>query len=86
MYVLTYCSTSLLNVISCALQILDFELEYPSSQSTKSICEEILCLCDYFPPSLVSTLMTYRAPLAGLLTAAAVTFVLWGGAGVIYYI
>ncbi len=55
------------------------------SQSTKSICEEILCLCDYSPPPLVSTLMTYRAPLAGLLTAAAVTYVYWGGAGVIHY-
>ncbi len=46
----------------------------PSSQSTKSICEEILCLCDYSPPPLVSTLMNYRAPLAGFLTSA-VTYV-----------
>ncbi len=51
----------------------------PSSQSTKSICEEILCLCDYSPPPSVSTLMTCRAPLAGLLTAAAVTYVYWEG-------
>ncbi len=53
-------------------------------QSTKSIFEEILCLCDYSPPPLFSTVMTYRAPLEGLLTAAAVTYVYWGGAGVIH--
>ncbi len=58
----------------------------PSSRSTKSICEEILCLCDYSPPPLVSTLMTYRTPLTGLLTAAAVTYIcVLGGAGVICY-
>ncbi len=39
--------------------------------------------CVYVTPPLASTLMTYRAPLAGLLTAAAVTYVYWGGAGVI---
>ncbi len=46
-------------------------------QSTNSICEEILCLCDYSHPPLVSALITYRAPLAGLLTAAAVTYMYW---------
>ncbi len=46
-------------------------MTYRSSQSTN---EKILCLCDYSPPPLVSTLMTYRAPLAGLLTEAAVTY------------
>ena len=69
MYVLTYW-----------VHLLHFYPDYevpddPTSQSTKSICEEILCLCDYSPPPLVSTLMTYRAPLAGLLAAAAVTYV-----------
>ncbi len=70
MYVLTY-----LHVASTSLYP-DYELLHPL----------ILCLCDYSPSPLVSTLMTYRAPLARLLTTAAVTYVYWGGAGVIHLI
>ncbi len=37
-----------------------------TSQSTKCIYKEILCLCDNSPPPLASTLMTYRTPIARL--------------------
>ncbi len=77
MYLPTVAHLYLRNVISCVLQILDFD--HPLEVTTKFICEEILYLCDYSPPPLVSTLMTYRAPLAGLLAAATVTYVYWEG-------
>ncbi len=82
MYLLAYCSIYIFYFIYPDYELL---MIHPLSKY-KSPSEEILCLCDYSPPPLVSTLMTYRAPLAGLLTSAAVTYVYWGGAGVILVI
>ncbi len=54
-------------------------MSHPLKVQSPSVKRSCVCLCDYSPPPLVSTLMSYRAPLAGLLTAAAVTYVYWEG-------
>lgn len=72
------CSWSLVLHFIPAVQILlKIDPRDPSAGDTRSVTEEILKLCGHesTPPSVLS----YKAPVAGLLVAVAATYMYWRG-------